>query len=473
MIRPGTLPWLIGHEVRLAWRGRPRGWGSALILGVLLGLYILGGIALAIGLRDTPIAPRPWLAVPLFGMTLLVTSLMTTQAMIASQQTLYGARDLDLLLTAPLPPRAAILAKLLGIAASVVTVYAALLLPIVLPVATLGHPRLFGTAALLIALALAAAATGLALTLLIAAVAGPRAARTVGQIAAAVLGGAFFLATQIASHSGSGTRRSLFAWFAEHGIGRAGWSLLPLRAAFGDGTALSLIGLVSIALFVAVGVVLERRFLSTYVDGGMRLSRHRVRSRGLAGLFHASLRRTVFAKEWRLLARDPALLAQIVLRLVYLLPLVLVGMQHRGGDGSFAPPLAAAGVLIASQLAGSLAWLTLSAEDAPELLAVAPVATGVVRRAKLTAALAMAAPFALLPALVVAASTLAGALVTLAMAALAGLGTGGIEMLFGKPGNRAGFARRQKGSVAAGLLSLFVAAICGGIAALAVYWLIR
>ena len=41
-------------------------------------------------------------------------SFMTTQAMLRSQDTLYQAGDLDLLLTAPLPPRRVLLAKLAG-----------------------------------------------------------------------------------------------------------------------------------------------------------------------------------------------------------------------------------------------------------------------------------------------------------------------------------------------------------------------
>ncbi|AXJ94871.1 MULTISPECIES: hypothetical protein [unclassified Sphingomonas] len=472
MTRPGSLPWLVAHEMRLAWRGRPRGWGSLIVVGVLLGAYLLGGIAVAVALAGTPLHPVPALGPGIFGATVLLVSLMTTQAMLASQQTLYGTRDLDLMLTAPLPPRRAILAKLLGIAASVVVTAALLLLPALLPIALIGHPRLLGAVALLAILAAAAAAIGLALTLAIARLAGPRAARTAGQIAAAVMGGAFFLTTQIVGHQKDGAARGLFGWFEAHRIGADGWSALPFRAAFGDGTALSLMSLVSIALFVAVGVVLERQFLSTYADGGMHLSRRRRPARGLAGLFHASLGRTIFAKEWRLLARDPALIAQILMRLIYMLPIVFVGLRH-GGGGSLAPMLAFAAVLIASQLAGSLAWLALSAEDAPELLAVAPIDIRLVRRAKLTAALAIAAPFAILPALAIASMTVAGALVTLVMAALASIATGAIELAMGKPASRTSFARRQKGSLAASLLTLLVAIVCGGGTAAAVFFLVR
>ena len=90
----------------------------------------------------------------------------------------------------------------------------------------------------------------------------------------------------------------------------------------------------------------------------------------------------MFAKEWRLLARDPALAFQIVLRLIYLAPIALAAFGRGRG-----PPLAPGARLlqrdVAGQLVGSFAWLAVSAEDAPDLLAVAPVGERQVERAKL------------------------------------------------------------------------------------------
>ena len=107
---------------------------------------------------------------------ILIMTFMTTQAMLGSQRTLYEAGDLDLLLSAPLPPRRVLGAKLCGIAASVVLSFAFLVLPIALPIAVQGHPGLFGIPALLVAMALSAACLGLAVMLGVAAIAGPRGA---------------------------------------------------------------------------------------------------------------------------------------------------------------------------------------------------------------------------------------------------------------------------------------------------------
>ena len=112
-------------------------------------------------------------------------SFMTTQALLRSQHTLYESGDLDLLLSAPLEPRTILRAKLCGIAASVVLSFALLLLPIAVPVAVLGHPGLFGVPALLAALSLTSACLGLAIMIGVVALAGPRAARTLGQIVGA------------------------------------------------------------------------------------------------------------------------------------------------------------------------------------------------------------------------------------------------------------------------------------------------
>ena len=109
--------------------------------------------------------------------------------------------------------------------------------------------------------------------------------------------------------------------------------------------------------------------------------------------------------------------------------------------------LAGAVTFMAGQVAGSLAWITISAEDAPELLAVAPVDGAVMRRAKLTAtmipvAVLLAAPLGALlwltPWIGVCATT--GAI---ASAASAGL----VNLWFEKPAPRKAFRNRRGGSI--------------------------
>jgi ABC-2 type transport system permease protein len=472
LTRPGSFAWLVLHEIRLAWRTRPRrsaaGWiGLALLVG-----YIGFGCFAAWNLRDQPITGSPEIMTGILVGSVVAFTFMTTQAMLGSQRTLYESGDLALLFSAPIEGRTVLLAKLLGIAGTIVLTYAMLLLPIVLPVAILGHPGLFGVIALLAALALIAAAIGLATTLALATLAGPRAARTVGQIVAALTGGALFLGSQVLSHSDrrQSSAMLLFERFHARGIGSHGWTGLPGRAAFGDPVAILALAAIGGLLFVAAGATLERLFLSGYQDGGMRLSRAKPTGRATRRLFHAGLFRSIFAKEWRLLARDPALAFQIALRLIYLAPLVFAAMGG-GRHIPIAPSLAFASVLLAGQLVGSFAWLTVSAEDAPDLIAVSPVAKSDVDFAKLMAALAMAAPFALILPIVIGLHQPLGALVTVVLTAMGGGLAGLIEMKLGKPAPRNSFAKRRSGSMVAGILSIIIAAFFGGAAAIAVYFL--
>ena len=472
-LAPGSFAWLAWHEMTLTWRSRSKR-GATRWIGYAMVLAWFGfGCFLAVLLRDQPIPTFPGLRTAILSGSIVAFTFMTAQAMIGSQRTLYEAGDLALLFSAPIEGRTVLLAKLLGITGSIALTYAILVLAIVVPVATLGHPQLFGVVALLAALALGAAAFGIAITLALAMLAGPRAARTVGQIAAAVLGGTMFLLSQILSPSDR-RQNSMVAVFNQlhaRGVGDTGLSALPGRAALGDPLPILVLLGTGLLLFVLAGATLQHLFLSGYQDGGVRLSRARPTGRRIARLFHASVFRSVFAKEWRLLARDPALAFQIILRLVYLAPLAFVAFGGRGSHPPLAPGLAFASVLIASQLVGSFAWLTVSAEDTPDLIAVSPVAKEQVDRAKLMAALAMTAPLGVILPIAIAFQTIAGAIVTLGCTAVGGGLAGLVELKLGKPGSRSSFRHRRSGSMVATILSMLIAGVFGGGAAVAVLFL--
>ena len=99
--------------------------------------------------------------------------------------------------------------------------------------------------------------------------------------------------------------------------------------------------------------------------------------------FDGPLWRKVLVKEWKLIARDPNLIAQTLLQLLYLLPLLWLALKA----GEVADSLPSAVAVLAATLVGSLAQLTLTAEDAPDLLVSAPVRLQTIRLYKLLAAL--------------------------------------------------------------------------------------
>jgi ABC-2 type transport system permease protein len=472
-LRPGGFAWLVAHELRLAMRAAGRRWRNLAVGTLLLALYVLVGIWIGSALAGMPITANGLAFTVVLAASALLLSFMTTQAMLRSQHTLYETGDLDLLLSAPVAPRIVLAAKLCGIAASVVIAFALLVLPVAIPVALQGHPGLLGIPALLAALALISACLGLAITLAIVSLAGPRAARTVGQIVGALLGGGFFILTQFLSNQTAGRQSgaaALFAWLDAHHLGADGAGALPGRAAFGDPLAIALLLGGGVALFAVTGALFGHSFLVSYQRAGMRLSRRRAAAGkgSIARHFRPGLFASMFAKERRLLARDPATIFQILLRLIYLAPLALVAFGHGRGPPVL-PAMAFASVLIAGQLAGSLAWLTTSAEDAPDLLAVAPVARAQVERAKLASALALAAPLGLVLPIAIALASPAAALLTLALTAAGGAAAGLIEIKWQKPAPRKTFARRRSGSLIAGLLTFLVTAFFGGLAAWGVW----
>ena len=87
----------------------------------------------------------------------------------------------------------------------------------------------------------------------------------------------------------------------------------------------------------------------------------------------------------------------MLLQTLYTLPVGVILWRHGGVTGSpavaFGPTLA----VVAGQLSGALAWVALSAEDAPEFLATAPATRGQIERAKM-AAIALPVAMAMAPA---------------------------------------------------------------------------
>jgi ABC-2 type transport system permease protein len=308
---------------------------------------------------------------------------------------------------------------------------------------------------------------------------GPRGARAFGQILAALLGAMVFLIVQFANQRqrfpAGGRMGGFIAWLREHGLGAEGWSATPARAVLGEPLPLLTFLLFAVVLFAGTSIAFRRHFLLGYQkagDRGTAPTRARKKDGGQArNLFAGGLLRAIVAKELRLILRQPEIIFMMVLRLIYLAPLVFIGVNAGGSAALGVPMLAAVGAVAAGQLTGSVAWLTISAEDAPDLLAVSPVASLKLKRLKLVAALIIVAPFALIVPAIIAARDPAAALVAFIGALAAGYAGGAIEMRFGKPQKRSNFTKRQEGSFLVSLLSLFVAMIVGALTAAAA-WLV-
>jgi len=151
-------------------------------------------------------------------------------------------------------------------------------------------------------------------------------------------------------------------------------------------------------------------------------------------------------KEFVLLRRDPWLVSQSLMQLLYLVPPALL-LWRSFSDSSTAIVLVAPVIVMAAgQLAGGLAWLTISGEDAPDLVETAPMPRAQAMRAKIEVVLiAIGIVFAPL--------VMALALVSLIQAAITALGVvvatvsaTAIQLWFRVQASRSQFRRRQTSS---------------------------
>ena len=88
------------------------------------------------------------------------------------------------------------------------------------------------------------------------------------------------------------------------------------------------------------------------------------------------------AKEFLLLRRDPWLVSQSLMQLLYLVPPALMLWRSFSESSDAIVLITPVIVMAAGQLAGGLAWLTISGEDAADLVATAPLPPSRVTRAK-------------------------------------------------------------------------------------------
>jgi ABC-2 type transport system permease protein len=139
-------------------------------------------------------------------------------------------------------------------------------------------------------------------------------------------------------------------------------------------------------------------------------------------------------------------MSQILMQLLYLLPpaFILWRNFHEGSGSSMllVPVL----IIAAGQLAGGLAWLAVSGEDAPDLIATAPVTNASVLRAKTEAVMgAIAIVFAPFVVALVFVAPISALVTTLGVTAAAASATS-IQFWFRVQAKRSHFRRRQTSS---------------------------
>ena len=467
--RSGSTLWLLSHEARLAWRGLVGGkrGGRRIIVFAILGLVALGvGLSVAYALRDFDVPVNTISILMADVLAVLVFTLMLSQTLASGIEALYTRGDLDLLFSSPLAPRKTLTVRFLALAGSAFAAFAMLVSPFLVAAALLGHWRWLAVLPVLGALALAASATGLALAVSLFALIGPRRTRTVAQVLAALIGAVFFMASQARNLMGGRASNTFFTQVV--GLANdptlrlpaiASW---PLRAMLGEPAALAIVVGAGVAVFFLISTWLSRRFAADAAAAqGADLGGAKARP-GANAVFAGGVFAATFMKEVRLLRRDWALLSQVLLRVLYLLPAAFVLLRNAGSHVSYLLPGGAAALaFLAGQVAGSLTWVTVSAEDSPELIASAPAQIRLVRRAKLAAGLTPLVVILVLPlAALMVIAPITGLAATLGAAASAGA-AGLINVWHQRPGKRSEFRTRRSGSLLIGWAQLMVTLLVG------------
>jgi ABC-2 type transport system permease protein len=230
------------------------------------------------------------------------------------------------------------------------------------------------------------------------------------------------------------------------------------------------------------------RFAETAANASAQAALRR-QSRGKTAFRGGSRQQALRRKEFLLLRRDPWLMSQTLMQLLYLVP-PAVFLWRSFSDSSMAIMLITPVIVMAAgQLAGGLAWLTICGEDAADLVATAPLPPAQVIRAKIEVVLiVIGVVFAPLIAALGFVAPMQ-AIVTAAGVAIGAASATAIQLWFRVQARRSQFRRRQTSSrlatiaeafssigwaaTAALVLALPIAALIGGLmttAIVAVTW---
>ncbi|HZL38651.1 MAG TPA: permease [Pseudolabrys sp.] len=480
MSRPDTLLWLGRHELRLGWRDwlsmmtagrRKRARTVAIALIVFAAFMHLLAWSMVARYAEASVMPDKATLVMVSGTILLSWSLLLSQAMESVTRAFYARSDLDLILTSPVSHRKVFSVRIARIAGSVALIAVLLASPFINVLVWLGGVRWLAAYGVVAAMGAMAAALAVALTIALFRTIGAKRTRLVAQILAAVIGAAFVIGLQVVAILNYGNLSRFAAlqsdWLMAHAPNIGSMLYWPARAVLGDPAALAAVAAASLTLLVASIAIFAGNF-GDHVVAAAGVSSGVVRQRRWQlGFRRRPAARVLRHKEWTLLRRDPWLMSQSLMQILYLLPPALLLWKSFQGGTSAIIVLVPVVVMAAGQLGGGLAWLSISGEDAPDLVATAPITARRILWAKIEAVMGVIAmvfaPF--LAALALASAWAAsvasvGVLIGAASATL-------VQLCFRTQARRSQFRRRQTSSRIATFAEAFSSIAWAGAAALA------
>ena len=459
MTHSASLTFLAHHEFRIAWRdwwwmltaGKPHRARIVTLAMLAFGLFLhLVAFAVVAQFADVAAGADRGTLVVITGCAVLACSLMLSQAMESVTRAFYARSDLDLILSSPVASQRVFAVRIAAMAAGTVLMAMLLASPFINILVWHGGAHWLSAYGVVFAVGAMASGLSVALTVTLFRTIGPKRTRLAAQIVAAIVGATFVIGLQVAAILSYGTlsyftflKSDLIVPFVPSIESLVWW---PARAVLGDMTALGAVvsaGLLLLGLAIAL---FSPRFGDHAIAAAGVSDAGVFQRRGRAGFRRTSPRGALRQKEWTLLRRDPWLASQTLMQLLYLLPPGLMLWRAFGGHNDDLVLLVPVLVMAAGQLAGGLAWLAISGEDAPDLVATAPIPASWIVRAKMEAVIGSVAlvfsPFIVAMAL----ASPRGALTAAAGICTSSASATLIQLWFRTQAKRKHFRRRQTSS---------------------------
>jgi ABC-2 type transport system permease protein len=473
--QPASLAWFARHEIRLAWRetiammtGGRRVRTIGLVISLLLfaaAMHWFAAVLIAPWVTAGIIADKPTLVL-VTGGGLLFWTVMLSQAMESVTRAYYTRSDLDLILSSPASARKLFAVRTGAVALTTIALTSLLASPAIDMLAWLMGAQWLAAYLVIASLGAIAATLALLITVGLFRLFGAKRTRLISQIIAGIIGAGFIIGIQAAAILSYGSL-SRFSFLQSDDVIQAApdlsnWLWIPARAAMGDISALLVLmvigfGSLTLAIFMASSSFGRHAIAATSIGQG------HVRHRKAHGAFRpVSQKQSLRRKEWKLLARDPWLLSQTLMQLLYLLPPALLLWVNFGKSAGAFVVVVPVLVMASGQLAGGLAWLAISGEDAYDLVATAPVKPGTVLFAKVEAVTAVVAVIMAPLMLLIAIASPAMALVAACFVILSAGSATVIQLWFRVKARRAMFRRRQVASRIATLAEAFSSIMWAG-----------
>ncbi|MCP4072920.1 MAG: permease [Hyphomicrobiales bacterium] len=475
MNKPASLPWFARHEFGLFWRDwismmtagrRQREIRLAGILAVaLIFMHVLAFFVLVATVANGIALTIPVL-VFLGGTMLLSFSLMLSQAMESVTRAFYARDDLDLILSSPAMVQRLFAVRITAISGITMSMSLLLAFPFINVMIYLDGPKWLAAFAVLGAMAAIATALAVAITILLFTTIGPARTRFISQLVAAIVGASFVIGIQIAAivYFGNISRLDVLTSDILYSIvpGEDSWWWFPVRALAGEPASLILLLAAGVGT-LALTIRLTADNFGDFIVAANGVSHNRDRSKATQPRFRSlNAAQALRMKEWILLKRDPWLVSQTLMQLLYLLPPAILLWRNFSGAASSLVILVPVIVMAAGQLAGGLAWLAISGEDAPDLVSTAPLTPHATIRAKIEAVMITIAAIFLPFIMALAFADGWIALVTITGVAISSICSIVIQLWFRKQARRSHFRRRQTSSRAATFAEAFSSILWAG-----------